>query len=88
MTYLMGIDVGSSDCKVMVIALDGRVVASASHAYRTHYPQPGWAEQSPEDWYQAACTAIRGCLTTVDARNIVGISVDGPAHNVALMDET
>ncbi|MFN8451545.1 MAG: FGGY family carbohydrate kinase [Anaerolineae bacterium] len=87
MTYLMGIDVGSSDCKVMVTTTEGQVVASSVQSYPTHYPRPGWAEQNPEDWYQAACAAVRGCLAAIDPRDVIGISVDGPAHNVALMDE-
>jgi xylulokinase len=86
--YLLGIDVGSSDCKAMVITLAGDIAASCTQAYPTHYPRASWAEQNPEDWYQAACTAVRGCLSAsaIDPHAIVGIAVDGPAHNVALMD--
>ncbi len=89
MTYLIGIDVGSSDCKVMAINASGQIVASAAHSYPTRYPHPGWAEQNPDDWYQAACTSVQAVLQTgnINPQQIVGLSVDGPAHNVALMDE-
>jgi xylulokinase len=61
-SVLMGIDVGSSDCKVLVVDGQGRVVAHSRQPYPTHVPCPGWAEQSPEDWYQATCRAVRTCL--------------------------
>ncbi len=87
MPYLMGVDVGSSDCKVVVVDQYGAVVRSARQMYPTQYPRPGWAEQNPEDWYQAACSTIGACLTDLNPREIAALSVDGPAHNVALMDE-
>jgi xylulokinase len=86
--YLMGVDIGSSDCKVMVIDAQGQVIASSAQSYPTFYPRFGWAEQNPEDWYQAVCRAIRACLEAeaVQPADIIGLAVDGPAHNVALMD--
>jgi xylulokinase len=84
----MGVDVGSSDCKVMVIDQHGAIVRFARQTYPTQYPRPGWAEQQPEDWYQTACSTIRACLVDLDLREIAALSVDGPAHNVALMDGT
>jgi len=86
--YLVGVDVGSSSCKVMLIDTNGKVLTSSAHPYPTTYPQIGWAEQQPEDWYQAACAAIRIALdaTAIDPDDIIGMAIDGPAHNVALMD--
>lgn len=88
-TYLVGIDVGSSDCKVMLIDGRGRVVATAAQPYQTHYPRLGWAEQNPEDWFVAARDTLRICVNRakIDVARIAGIAVDGPAHNVALMDD-
>lgn len=85
---LLGVDVGSSDCKAMLVAPDGEIVASASQPYPTVYPRLGWAEQNPSDWYGAACAAIRACLKTADAapERIRALAIDGPAHNVALLD--
>lgn len=89
MTYLIGIDVGSSDCKVVIIDTDGHVMASARQSYPTHHPQLGWVEQHPHDWYDAACHAVRTCLASsnIATSAIAGISVDGPAHHVALLDK-
>lgn len=89
MPFLIGIDVGTSGCKVTVIDRRGTVVATASQSYPTRYPRPGWAEQDPQDWYWAACRAVRACLqaSELDSRAVAGLSIDGPAHNVALLDD-
>lgn len=89
MKLLLGVDVGSSGCKVTAIDETGRVLAtSPTHPYPTQYPKPGWAEQDPELWYQAACSAIRDCLRLggLNPHHVIGLSVTGPAHNVALLD--
>ena len=88
MEILFGIDVGTSGCKVVAINKHGEVVCSGSQTYPTLYPKPGWAEQNPEDWYKASCQAIQNCLVSGDINpgEVVALSVDGPAHNVALMN--
>lgn len=87
--YLIGVDVGSSDCKCMIIDTDGHIIASETLSYPTNYPHPTWAQQNPEDWYQAACQSIRTCIqvSEINPLNVLGIAIDGPAHNVALMDK-
>jgi len=89
MQLLIGVDIGSSSCKVTAIDPQGVVVASGTQRYGTRYPRPGWAEQDPEDWYRAACQAIRACLASgnLDPLDVAGLAVDGPAHNVALMND-
>jgi xylulokinase len=87
MVYLVGVDVGSSDCKAMVINRHGELIRSARQSYQMRYPHPGWAEQNPEDWYRGACSTIRSCLDGLKVHEVVGLSVDGPAHNVALLDQ-
>ncbi len=85
---LLGVDVGSSDCKTMLVGPDGGIAASASQPYPTHYPRAGWAEQDPQDWYSAACASIRACLDQVKAASerVRALAIDGPAHTVALLD--
>ena len=90
MQILIGVDVGTSGCKVTAVNARGEVLAnSRPHSYLTHYPEPGWAEQNPQDWYQAAGQAIRECLALGEfqPQDVIGLSIDGPAHNVALLDE-
>lgn len=85
---LLGIDVGSSKCKVSIIDLDGSCVAVGESAYITHHFNHGWAEVNPEDWYLAARSATRNCIERANLKpsDIDAIAVDGPAHNIALLD--
>jgi len=55
---LVGIDIGSSGCKVCILDEEGNFVGSASREYRPLSPQQGWFEQDPRDWYSAACVAL------------------------------
>ena len=89
MSVLLGVDVGSSSCKVTAIDARGKVVGSGVQSYPTHYPKQGWAEQDPDDWYRAACQAIQACLASggLEPAAVIGLAVDGPAHNVALLDD-
>jgi xylulokinase len=86
---LLGIDIGTSGCKVTVIDLEGRIVDSAFGEYHTHRPEPGWSEQDPDEWYRVACELLR----TVFARGrcrpeaILAMSLDGSTHNAVLADE-
>lgn len=87
--YLLGIDVGSSDCKVVLISTSGEIIAQRAQSYPTHQLGEGRVEQNPEDWYQVACAVTRDCVgaSGIDPVQIAGAAVDGPAHNVALLDE-
>lgn len=57
MSYLLGIDVGTSSCKVDLFRPDGENIASASGKYDVICPAPGIAEQAPDDWWRAVCEA-------------------------------
>ncbi len=76
---LLGIDIGTSACKVAVFDEDGALLAQANQPYRVYYPHPGWAEQNPEEWWEAVCRGIREVLACdgVRADLIKGIGVDG-----------
>ena len=78
-TLLLGIDIGTSACKVAAFLPDGEVVCSQTAEYPVYYPQEGWAEQDPDEWWAAVCSAIRsifdrGC---VHPSEIAAIGVDG-----------
>ena len=57
--YLLGIDIGTSACKVAVFEKSGTVVAAANGDYPVYYPKEGWAEQDPEEWWSAVCQAVK-----------------------------
>ena len=62
MDVLIGIDVGTSGLKAIALSTDGEILASASHSYPLSTPRPGWVEQDPDDWWVAACSAVRSVL--------------------------
>lgn len=77
--YLLGIDIGTSSCKVAVFTEHGEAIAQATKTYPIFHPQEGWVEQNPDDWWQAVCQAIKELLSNsrVKPEKIVGIGVDG-----------
>jgi xylulokinase len=76
---LIGLDVGTTGVKAIAISHDGRVLASASEEYALSTPQAGWAEQDPEDWWQAA----QACLGRLP-EGPVGLS--GQMHGLVVLD--
>ena len=86
---LLGIDVGTSGVKAVLIDLHGRVFASASESYPLHTPQPLWAEQNPEDWWHATCKVIRQILEQGDIAPtaVRGIGLSGQMHGSVFLDE-
>lgn len=76
---LLGIDIGTSACKVALHTPSGEVLFAQSAAYPTLYPAPGWAEQSPDAWWAAASGAIRAAIEGSGVRpsDIAGIGIAG-----------
>ncbi len=85
---LLGIDVGTSGCKITVIDRQGRVVDEAFGEYQTFHPHPGWSEQNPDDWYAVVCRLLREIFArgTCRANEIAALSLDGSTHNAVLAD--
>ena len=77
--YLLGIDIGTSACKVAAFNREGNVIAAANGDYPVYYPKEGWAEQNPEEWWTAVCGAIRRVLEKgkILPEQICGIGIDG-----------
>lgn len=53
MNYLLGLDIGTTSTRAIVVDEDGKLVASSTKDYPLITPKPGWAEQNPEDWWNA-----------------------------------
>lgn len=86
--YLMGIDIGTSAVKCILIDEAGLVKASASRGYSLETPRPGWAEQDPDWWADAAFESIRDILAMpgITAGQIAGISFSGQMHGLVALD--
>jgi xylulokinase len=88
MTYLLGIDVGTTGSKALLVEADGAVKASATTEYPMFTPQPLWAEQNPSDWWAATSTSIRQVLQSsgVQASQVAGVGLTGQMHGLVLLD--
>lgn len=85
---LLGIDIGTSACKIAVFREDGKVVAQSSQPYSVYYPRSGWAEQDADEWWNAVCAGIREVLAQdgVRVEDIRGIGVDGQSWSAIPVD--
>ena len=87
--YLLGIDIGTSACKVAVFDREGHVVAAATGDYPVYYPKEGWAEQNPEEWWTAVCHAIGKTLDSgkICPDQIAGVGIDGQSWSAIAIDK-
>lgn len=89
MRYLLGVDFGGSSSKATLLGEDGRVAATATCEYPTYYPQSGWAEQNPEDSWNAFVSNVRELLRKSGAapEDIAAVALDAATHTAVLLDE-
>ena len=89
MAYLLGIDLGTSATKTVLFDENGEVLCVVSQEYQLMQPHNGWAEQNPEDWWEAAKVTIRAVLrkSGVDPDKIKGVGISGQMHGLVLLDE-
>lgn len=84
---LVGIDIGTSACKVAAFSPEGRVLAQESEDYGVDYPQDGWAQQDPEEWWRGVCRALKRLFAeSIDAGQVLGIGVDGQSWSAVAVD--
>jgi xylulokinase len=89
MSYYLGIDVGTSGTKTLLIDPSGKVLAEANAEYPLHQPKPGWTEQDPEDWWNATVKTVRSVMRASklkpDAVKAIGLS--GQMHGSVFLDK-
>ncbi len=84
--HTIGVDLGTTGARAVRIDGRGTLIASETAAYPLLTPQPGWTEQEPEAWWQAALTAIRGVVEASKAP-IGAVGVTGQMHGAVFLDE-
>ena len=84
MKYYIGIDLGTSSVKLMLVDEEGEIKNTVTKEYPVFYPRSGWSEQNAEDWWKAVCEAIPELLDGVDGRSVKGIGVAGQLHDGAV----
>ncbi len=85
---LLGIDIGTSATKTLLIGDDGRKLGAATAEYRLSTPRPGWAEQEPEHWWQATVETVRRALREAGCHgsDVRGIGLSGQMHGSVFLD--
>lgn len=87
MNLFVGIDLGTSAVKVLVLRGDGTTVAKTSAGYPLKHPAPDRTEQSVEDWWTALGEATREAMTLVDATHVKAVALSGQLNGLVLLDE-
>lgn len=89
MPALLGIDIGTSGAKTILIDEAGKLIARATAEYPLYSPRPLWSEQSPDDWWSAVCSTVREVLdrSGTDPRQIKGVGLSGQMHGSVFLDE-
>ena len=84
----MGLDLGTTGVRALLIDRSGTVIGSASAEHPLHSPAPGWMEQNPVDWWASSCKAIREVLsrTGVAAGQVEALAASGQMHGAVLLD--
>ena len=85
-TYI-GIDLGTSACKLLLADEDGRILNIVSKEYPVEFPQPGWSQQDPEDWWRAVRAGVPELLAGFDASQVAGIGCGGQMHGLVALDK-
>lgn len=85
----LGIDLGTSSVKIVIMDENGNVVAATSSEYQINYPKIGWAEQNPEHWWKAVKEGIKEILfkTIPEYKFISGIGLSGQMHGLVILDK-
>lgn len=89
MIYTLGVDIGTSGTKTILVNTKGEVLQSETVTYPMQQPQNGYAEQEPIDWYNAVIETVRTVVekSSVNPDDIKGIGLSGQMHGLVMLDE-
>lgn len=89
MSYVIGVDLGTSGTKTVLFDEIGNVIVSHTVEYPLYQEKNGWAEQDPLDWYNATITTIKTVLdkSNIDSAEIKGIGLSGQMHGLVMLDK-
>src|SRR5437667_9537262 len=84
---ILGIDLGTSSVKVIVLDMEGHTLSLSKANYTVMAPQPGWSESDPNEWWSAVVSAVQSAMAQVPRAALTAIGLSGQMHGVALTDE-
>lgn len=85
--YYIGVDLGTSAVKLLLMDSEGKIENIVSKDYPLSFPNPGWSEQSPLDWYNQSMAGLEELLAGFDKSKVAGISFGGQMHGLVTLDE-
>ena len=84
--YFIGIDLGTSAVKLLLMQSGGKIIRTVSESYPVNFPQTGWSEQNPEDWFDGTMKGLAKLIEGIDGNEVAGISFGGQMHGLTLLD--
>ena len=87
MKLYIGVDLGTSAVKLLLMDAQGEIKNVVSKEYPLEFPQPGWSQQAPEDWRKAVMEGIPELLQGFDGADVAGIGCGGQMHGLVVLDK-
>ena len=85
--YYIGVDLGTSAVKLLLMDEDGTILNIVSKEYPIEFPHPGWSQQKPEDWLKNSKEGIKELIRDFDASKVAGIGCGGQMHGLVTLDK-
>jgi xylulokinase len=85
--YSVGVDLGTSSVKVLVMDSKGQIIKSITKEYPLYFPKPLWSEQNPKDWLDQSLIGIKEALESLERHEVASIGFSGQMHGLVMLDE-
>jgi len=87
--YFLGIDLGTSSVKIVLINEKGKIISKSSENYPLHFPHPDWVEQNPDDWWKSTVKALKKLILNsgIESSKIQGVGLSGQTHSTVVLDK-
>lgn len=87
MKYLLAHDLGTSGDKVTLFTTEGKLLKSCVRSYGVHWFNDVWAEQIPDEWFEAVCGSTKEIMEGIDPKDVLGVSFSGQMMGCVCVDE-
>lgn len=87
MKYYIGVDLGTSALKLLLVDNKGNIEKEVTREYPVYYPKNGWSEQSPEDWWNAFLSGTKELIKDIETQKVCGIGAGGQMHGLVALDK-
>jgi xylulokinase len=84
---VLGLDIGTSGCKILVLSDTGEILQSVVEEYPCFTPHEGWSEQNPEDWWNGVQAGLKKIIPMLGGKTISAVGFSGQMHGMVALDE-